>query len=151
MKKDSGKVNWEQFSESIEKVLGEDFWNEMHHVIPKRGPAYDMYEVNEGICILVELVDFRSTDELHIKQNGTNLVIFGTVPYRYPVPKDDLLHQERMVGKFKRTIPIPFHYQPSDVITAYENGLLKILIKKPEKEEEIFVHIKEQETKSDPE
>lgn len=145
MKKDSGKVNWSQFSESIEKVLGEDFWSEMQHVIPKRGPAYDMYEMNNGMCIVLELPDLRSAEDIRIKQNGTDLLVQGSIPYRYPVEKDKLIHSERLVGKFKRIIPISFHYLPSDVTTRYENGLLKIFIQRPEREEEIIVHIPSEE------
>ncbi|MFC0524272.1 Hsp20/alpha crystallin family protein [Pontibacillus salicampi] len=130
MKKDKGKLDWEAFSKNIDNVLGEDFWNEMHHMIPKRGPAYDMYEMEDHAVIIIELPDLRSPEEVILKQHGTDLILKGSLPYRYPVNKEDLLHQERLLGPFKRTIEIPFHYTPQDIRTTYKNGLLCIHIQK---------------------
>lgn len=146
MKKDKSKVNWDQFSKSVEQVLGEDFWDEMNHMIPKRGPAYDMYETDTTVVIIVELPDLRSSEEITLKQHGTDLLLQGSLAYRYPVPKEELLHEERLNGKFKRKIRIPFHFTSDDIHTSYKNGLLIIYVNKPSTPEGIPITFHEDES-----
>lgn len=141
MKKKSAKLDWEAFSENVEKVLGEDFWNDMHHVIPKRGPSYDFFETEEQAVIVIELPGLTKDHPLHLTQEGTQIIVQGEILYPYPVPQEKLLHNERLIGKFKRTIPIPFHFSFEDVITSYNEGLLVVTIYKQHKNNEIIVQL----------
>ncbi|MCA1020955.1 Hsp20/alpha crystallin family protein [Halobacillus litoralis] len=144
MKKKNNSINWEAFSENVEKVLGEDFWNDMHHVIPKRGPSYDLFETKDQGVVVVELPGFSKDDPLHLSQQGTHLLLQGEITPHYPVPLEELHHNERMKGKFKRVIPIPFHFAFEDVVTSYKEGLLIITIFKRAQRQEMKVIFEDQ-------
>ncbi|KHE71858.1 Hsp20/alpha crystallin family protein [Halobacillus sp. BBL2006] len=138
--KKKAALNWDALSENAEKFLGEDFWNEMQHVIPKRGPAYDYFETsNEGV-ILIDLPGFTSKDHVHLSQQGTQLTIKGELAYPYSIPETELIHSERLKGKFKRVITLPFHFTTDNIHTSLQNGVLAIKITK-QAEEEIVIRI----------
>ncbi|SFF77029.1 HSP20 family protein [Halobacillus alkaliphilus] len=139
MNNKNGKLNWNAFSENVEKVLGEDFWNDMHHVIPKRGPSYDYYETDKEGVIIIDLPGYHSNDPLHLSQQGTQLIIKGQISYPYPVPEEKLLHSERLKGEFKRIIPVPFHFTYEDVQTSYKDGVVLIKITKNSSANEIEI------------
>ncbi|WP_226581346.1 Hsp20/alpha crystallin family protein [Halobacillus litoralis] len=141
MKKKNGHIDWNTFSDNVEKVLGEDFWNEMHHVIPKRGPSYDFYENQDQGVVVVELPGLKKDDPLHLTQKGTHMILQGKITPRYSVPVEELLHDERLKGTFKRIIPIPFHFSIDDVVTSYEDGLLTITIFKRHKNNKLSIHL----------
>ncbi|RBW69103.1 Hsp20/alpha crystallin family protein [Bacillus taeanensis] len=143
MEKKKGRINWSRFSENIDQVLGEDFWNDLHHVIPKRGPSFDMYETKTEGVIIVELPGMTSMDNIQIRQNGTELILHGNIGYTYPVEQEKLLQNERFSGKFKRVISVPFHYKAEDIKAQYKNGLLEIRIQKAAQEEDIIINIEE--------
>lgn len=139
MKRKNNPLNWEAFSENVEKVLGEDFWNEMHHVIPKRGPAYDFFETDDQGVLVIELPGLTTKDSLLLTQEGTFLILKGEITPSYPIPNEELIHNERMKGKFKRVIPIPFHFSSEDIITSYKDGLLVVTIFKRHKNNDISI------------
>ncbi|MGP4081366.1 Hsp20/alpha crystallin family protein [Pseudalkalibacillus sp. R45] len=143
MQKKTGKVNWSKFSNEVDHVLGEDFWNDLHHVIPKRGPSYDMYETDAEGIIIFELPGLRSINEIKIKQHGTHLILQGKIDYHYPVPQDKLIQNERFTGNFKRSVLVPFHYTPEKITARYKNGLLEIRIQKEQNEDEIIIDMDE--------
>ncbi|WP_261131298.1 Hsp20/alpha crystallin family protein [Bacillus sp. Marseille-Q3570] len=143
MQKKTGKVNWSKFSNEVDNVLGEDFWNDLHHVIPKRGPSYDMYETDTEGIIIFELPGLQSINEIKIKQHGTHLILQGKIDYHYPVQQDQLIHNERFTGKFKRSVTVPFHYTPEKINARYKNGLLEIRIQKEQNEDEIIIDMDE--------
>lgn len=144
MKRKKGQLNWEAFSDNVEKVLGEDFWNDMHHVIPKRGPAYDFFQTEKQGVLIIELPGLTKDDPLHLVQEGTFLILKGEITPPYPVPTEELLHNERMKGKFKRVIPIPFHFSSDDIVTSYNDGLLVVTIFKRHENNEIPVELDHQ-------
>ncbi|ARI76114.1 Hsp20/alpha crystallin family protein [Halobacillus mangrovi] len=141
--KNKTNINWEAFSENVEKVLGEDFWNEMQHVIPKRGPAYDYFETEQEGVILIDLPGFTTSDTVHLSQQGTRLIVKGELKYPYPIPEKELIHSERLKGKFKRIITVPFHFTSENIQTSLQHGVLIIKITKMA-EEEIVVRIHDQ-------
>lgn len=141
--KNKTNLNWEAFSENVEKVLGEDFWNEMQHVIPKRGPAYDYFETEKEGVILIDLPGFTTNDTVHLSQQGTRLIVKGELTYPYPIPENELIHSERLKGKFKRIITVPFHFTAENIQTSLQHGILIIKITKMA-EEEIVVRIHDQ-------
>ncbi|MGI8316653.1 Hsp20/alpha crystallin family protein [Halobacillus mangrovi] len=141
--KNKTNINWEAFSENVEKVLGEDFWNEMQHVIPKRGPAYDYFETEKEGVIFIDLPGFTTNDTVHLSQQGTRLIVKGELNYPYPIPEKELIHSERLKGKFKRIITVPFHFTSENIQTSLQHGVLIIKITKMA-EEEIVVRIHDQ-------
>ncbi|WP_082232764.1 Hsp20/alpha crystallin family protein [Halobacillus massiliensis] len=143
MEKKKGKLDWSKFSNEVDQVLGEDFWNDLTHVIPKRGPSYDMYETDTEGIIIFEMPGLQSLNEIQIKPQGTNLVLEGIIKSPYHIPHDQLLHNERFTGKFKRSVSIPFHYSSEKISARYKNGLLEIRIQK-EPINEIRINMEEE-------
>ncbi|MGR9048534.1 Hsp20/alpha crystallin family protein [Halobacillus faecis] len=143
MKKKNGPINWEAFSENVEKVLGEDFWNDMHHVIPKRGPSYDFFETEDQAVLVIELPGLTKSDPVYLTQEGTSMIIRGEITPHYPVAEEDLIHNERLKGSFKRVIPVPFHFTAEDIVTAYKDGLLTVTIFKRQKNRDIPIELED--------
>ncbi|ELK49083.1 UNVERIFIED_CONTAM: Hsp20/alpha crystallin family protein [Halobacillus marinus] len=140
MTKKKGQLNWDAFSENVEKVLGEDFWNDMHHVIPKKGPSYDFFQTKDQGVLVIELPGMTKNDHVQMTQEGTRLIVKGTVTPPYPVPVEELIHDERMKGSFKRIIPIPFPFSIDDITTAYSDGLMVITLRKHADSNEVRIH-----------
>lgn len=141
MKEKQSQVNWEKFSKTIDQVLGQEFWDDMHHVIPKRGPAYDLYDAESHLVVIVDLPGLASTEHLTLKQNGTNLILEGHVPPAYQASEQQTLHKERFQGHYKRTIRIPFHFTADEVTSSYKNGILEIRIQKNKDEDTIPIQM----------
>ncbi len=131
--------DWENIADQVQDVLGEQFWKEIQTVIPKRGPAIDIFETDSEGIVLVELPGLESIKHIHLSLRGSQLVIKGSLPYLYPIEKDDLILHERFLGNFKRTISLPFHFSVQNVKAHFKNGLLIIRIPKETQEQSIQV------------
>lgn len=119
--------NWNFMQGKFKDILGEDFWQDINNVLPRRGPSVDMYRTDNEIVVVAELPGGYSTGDINIRLRGLKLYISGNVPYNYPIPEDELLHKERFIGEFKREIQLPEDIIPNEVIDAkFKGGILEI-------------------------
>ncbi len=125
---------WETMNGKIDEVLGEKFWKDMLPVMPRRVPHIDILETeNEGI-IALELPGLRSTEDVQLKVKNNQLFIKGSIPYPYPIPKENLLQGERFFGEFQRLVQIPFSFAPQNLVAQYKQGVLLLIFQKSEQD-----------------
>ncbi|KGX93762.1 heat shock protein Hsp20 [Pontibacillus halophilus JSM 076056 = DSM 19796] len=148
MDKQKGQINWDDFSGNVERILGEHFWEDLHHVLPKRSPSYDLYEQQDVAFVIMELPGLTKQDRLSIQQQGNHLFIEGSIGSTYPVSEKQLIHNERLKGEFKRKISIPFPFKAEELQSSYKNGLLTIRIRKHQQKQDIVIDFEEESTET---
>lgn len=93
-------------------------------------PAIDVSETADGFEILAE-VPGVSKDELDVSIDGEVVTLRGEKTDNRE-EKDKNYHLvERSYGHFKRSIPLGFVPDDDAVTAEFENGVLKLSIKKP--------------------
>ncbi|RXJ04327.1 Hsp20/alpha crystallin family protein [Anaerobacillus alkaliphilus] len=123
-------INWKKVHDDIEEVLGDDFWDEMKDVIPKRGPTIDVYCNGERVVIFAEFPGIEVENHVKLKKEGQSIILHGEIPYRYPFPKAELELSERFTGTFQRKVLIPFPFSLQKIATFQNHGLVEIHILK---------------------
>jgi HSP20 family protein len=96
-------------------------------------PAVNVWMNEEGAVVTAELPGVNVAD-LEINVVGETLTLSGG---RKPVelPKDAVYHrQERGMGKFTRTIELPFAVESGKVQATLEKGILRILLPRAEQD-----------------
>jgi HSP20 family protein len=137
-KNQSTNLDWSSIHKKVENMLGDQFWQDIHQMIPSRYPSCDMYETDSKGVVIIELPGLSSPKDVSIKLENNSLTVEGVMPPPYPYEKDQLKLNERHRGPFSRTLRLPFHYSKDTPITArYKNGLLEIHIPREEKENSI--------------
>ncbi|MGM9926863.1 MAG: Hsp20/alpha crystallin family protein [Bacillus sp. (in: firmicutes)] len=121
---------WDDFPKETEKVLGESFWNDFQKIMPKKTPPIDLLEDETHGYVCIELAGITNTENLSVSFNGQNLIIEGTISHPTIFDKSNILHSERYIGHFSRSIVLPFSFQPKHTKVTYENGLFILTIPK---------------------
>lgn len=99
--------NWSDMPKEARNYLGEDFWREINRMIPRHGPAVDMYKTDKEVVVLAEMPGIKTSERISIKIKGLKLTISGEIPWTYPVAQQEMLHKERFTGSFNREITLP--------------------------------------------
>ncbi|TYR80864.1 Hsp20/alpha crystallin family protein [Priestia megaterium] len=132
-------IDWGSLHDKVEDMLGSHFWNDLHHMLPKRFPNIDLYETDTEGIIIVEIAGLQSAKDVQIKLELNKLTIQGQIPYLYEIPQQQLKMSERHTGMFTRTIKLPFQYVENEIKAKYRNGLLEIKLLKQESNQEISI------------
>lgn len=144
--KKSKSFYWSNINEKAQKILGDEFWNEISHVLPRKGISIDMYESNNEVVVVGEVPGISSSSNVSIYLNGFILVIKGNIPWTYPISKNDMIQQERFIGEFNRKIQLPHSIDVNSKPKAkFKNGLIEIHIPKCQqyKEKEVTIQFEE--------
>ncbi|MFD1427024.1 HSP20 family protein [Kroppenstedtia sanguinis] len=142
MKKDS--FDGSNLQGKMGGILGDKFWNELHHALPRKGPDVDIYETKQEGIIVVEIPGLSSPNDVQITLEFQSLILQGEIPYEYPVAKEKISLGERRFGRFKRRIQLPFHYSPDQIQAHYKNGLLEIRLLKKVVSKEVEIRFEEE-------
>ncbi|MGL4522584.1 MAG: Hsp20/alpha crystallin family protein [Bacilli bacterium] len=129
----------QQFHEKVNEVLGEQFVQDLYSILPRRIPAIDMYITQFLAFVIVETPGISSPNDIDITVKNNELTIEGAIPYPYAVTEEVLLRNERVKGSFKRSIQLPFHYEPSTISLSYAHGLFTILFHLTEFEQKLSI------------
>lgn len=125
----NNNFGWGFMKGKLNDLLGEDLFDELTSIFPKRSPNADMYRTDEEIVAVIEMPGVTSSDGISIRLKGLKLSISGKIPCNYPVDEDDLLQGERFLGEFKKELQLPDDIIPGEIIQAYfKHGLLEIHI-----------------------
>lgn len=124
--KKHSKEGWSEAGAAIQRILGESW------VRPRQPhtwePFTDVYEVDEGLVIQVEIAGM-SAEDLSISLGENMLVITGV--RKDLEPKRVYYQMEIRFGPFRSEIHLPWSVQSEDVEATYEQGLLRIFIPRP--------------------
>jgi len=99
-------------------------------------PATDVIETADELIILVDISGMQST-EISVITDGKTLRIRGVRKAIGPEGKKQFHKLEIPVGPFERTINIPVPVDYKNVSANYDNGLLKVTMRKVKPTDEV--------------
>jgi HSP20 family protein len=100
-------------------------WGFQHEAIWR--PPTDVYETDDSAVVIVEIAGLREGD-FDVSLIGRALVISGE--RRDPAEKLAYQQMEIRYGKFRAQVYLPWPIESTGIEVAYENGLLKVLLRK---------------------
>lgn len=105
-------------------------------------PAVDLYETADDLVLMLEVPGVRDRD-VTVSITGDLLSIKGERRFEHEVKDQQLLHVERVYGKFERLVQLPIPVQTDKVKASYRDGVLEIKLPKAEavKPKEIKVDV----------
>lgn len=89
-------------------------------------PPVDLIWYGDHLEVTLSLPGVKGADCRISLEGGRQLLIEGEVPYRSPVPRQQLTAAERTYGPFSRTIPLPFPVDPSGSQVTFANGVMTL-------------------------
>lgn len=97
-------------------------------------PRVDVSETDTEIALTAELPGVDQKD-LEVKLVGHELTIRGEKRSEFEDKSDKegrVFHRvERSYGSFQRTFTVPYDIEPSAVSAQFDDGVLKVVLKKP--------------------
>jgi HSP20 family protein len=101
----------------------------------------DIYEEDDNIIVQAELPGV-SKDGISVDVKDRVLTIKGERSADNEVNEDKYFRRERVYGQYKRAFTLPANVDPESVKAEYNDGVLKVLVPKPEtqKPKQITVH-----------
>jgi HSP20 family protein len=104
-------------------------------------PAMNLWEEGDAVLLEAELPGLDLKDLEIFVTGGNQLTVKGE--RKQAAPEKALWHrQERSVGKFSRTLALPFPVDPERVEAKFENGVLAVRLTKHESARPRKIHIK---------
>uniref|UniRef100_A0A6B2LR20 SHSP domain-containing protein n=1 Tax=Arcella intermedia TaxID=1963864 RepID=A0A6B2LR20_9EUKA len=103
-------------------------------------PRLDIQENENQFILHLEIPGINEKD-VKLSLRGGVLDIAGEKPLSANEDKLKYLHRERELGKFARRIQLPAGVDVKHISASTTNGVLKIVVQKPEKERNIEVPI----------
>lgn len=94
-------------------------------------PALDIAETDDEIEITAEIPGV-SEDDLDISVSNGVLTLKGTKHSNHKEHDKDYHLVERRYGSFRRQVPLGFSPEGGAVTASFDDGILKLTIKKPE-------------------
>ncbi|PIE64670.1 MAG: hypothetical protein CSA26_07230 [Desulfobacterales bacterium] len=96
-------------------------------------PSVDIYEQDEKLCIEAELPGFDKK-EIKVDVKGNFLTLGGERFSNKEVNENNRFRKERRYGKFERTFRLPFEATGDQIKATYRDGVLTLIIEKPEEQ-----------------
>ncbi len=100
-------------------------WGFLHEAVWR--PPTDVYETDESAVVIVEIAGLREGD-FEVSLAGRALVVSGE--RKDPAEKLGYQQMEIRYGKFRTQVYLPWPIEGTGIDVTYENGLLKILLRK---------------------
>jgi HSP20 family protein len=127
-------------------TLFDDFFYPRHRAATEEGtwswnPAVDIYEEENNIIVQAELPGVAK-DGISVDVKDRVLTIRGERSAENEVQEDKYFRRERIHGQYRRAFTLPADVDPESVKAEYNDGVLKIMVPKPEarKPKQITVH-----------
>jgi len=102
-------------------------------VARKYQPSVDIYEKEDKICVEAELPGFEK-ENIKVDVKGKLLTIGGERVSNEEVKDDKRYRSERHFGSFERSFKLPFEVTEEQIEATYKNGVLRLLVEKPEEQ-----------------
>lgn len=90
----------------------------------------DVYETDTEVIATCDIPGLERKEDLNINVDHYMLSISGSVNKATEVKGENLFRQERYVGSFHRSIPLPSPVSKSGVKATYRNGVLEVRMPK---------------------
>ncbi len=95
-------------------------------------PTVDIYEKDDRIRIDAEIPGVAK-ENINVDVQGRTLTLSGESKTENEVKEENKYKRERRYGRFERTFNFGFDIDPEKVEAKYENGVLSLVIPRPEK------------------
>ena len=122
-------TTWHQMSRLLDEM--NRAWGESDSGVAY--PRLNAYNNEDGLLLTLEVpgIDPASID---VTVQDNVLTIAGELPARTRSEGESYHRGERRTGKFERRLTLPFRVQPAQVKAECRQGLLAIVLPKPEEE-----------------
>jgi HSP20 family protein len=104
-------------------------------------PSIDLYEDRDHLTLRGELPGMRKED-IEISLHGDVLTISGERKDNERLENAQVLRSERFLGKFQRTLTLPFPVASDKVQAAYKDGMLTVTLPKAEEAKAKQIEVK---------
>jgi HSP20 family protein len=94
-------------------------------------PSLDFAENSKEFVVLLEIPGV-TRDDLDVKLEGNLLTLSGKRELNKQEKGDDYLWEERVEGRFARTLRVPSAVQESEIEATYNDGVLTVRLPKSE-------------------
>ena len=94
-------------------------------------PALDLYEDGEQLVLKAELPGMKKED-IDISLQGDVLTLSGERKEEEGYDKAETHRSERFLGRFQRTLTLPYAVNSAKVQASYKNGILTVTLPKAE-------------------
>ncbi len=92
-------------------------------------PFINLYEMDDSIVIKAVVPGVKSED-VNIELNNNNLIIEGD--RKSDLTEKRYIRQERVFGKFKKIVNLPYEVDKDKIEAVLKNGILTITLQKSE-------------------
>ncbi len=116
-------------------------WTEGESKMSNWNPSVDIFENDEAIVIKAEIPGVDKKD-ITVDFKGGLLVLKGERDREEETKEENYYRKERVFGKFQRSFKLPGDVDPEKIKADFKDGVLRIDIPKPEKQQpkQITVH-----------
>ncbi len=94
-------------------------------------PSVDIYEKENKIFIDAEIPGVAK-ENIHVDVKGKTLTLSGESKGENEIKEENNYRRERRYGRFERTFNLAFEIDPEKVEAKYDNGVLSLIIPRPE-------------------
>ncbi len=91
----------------------------------------DIYEKDDTIIVDADMPGITKED-IQLDVEGKFITLGYERKSEVEINEEQLYRKEKRYGKFERTFSMPFEIEPDNVSASYENGVLKLKLKKPQ-------------------
>ncbi len=104
-------------------------------------PRVDIYDDKDNIVIKAEMPGVDKKD-IKVDVKDRVLTLSGERSADKEVKEDSYYRRERTFGRFERSFTLPGEIDPEKIAAEYKDGVLKIVVPKPEeqKPKQIAIH-----------
>lgn len=117
---DGWRKELERWMEDWPSVFGPGF----------RSLRVDVYETDEEVIVSCELPGLEKKEDLKIDVERLQVTIAGQFRRGQEIKREQYHRQERYMGEFHRTVPLPAPVKSEGVKASYRNGVLEIRLPK---------------------
>lgn len=104
-------------------------------------PRMDVMETDKEIIVQCDIPGLERKEDVNIHIDKHLVTIHGSIEKKHEVEEQQIIRQERVVGKFSRSISLPAHVDPNQVHASYRNGVLEIRMQKEPKNQHTRIDV----------
>ena len=90
----------------------------------------DVYETENEVVATCDIPGLEKKEDVNIDIDRNILTISGNVNRVNEVKAENMHRQERFVGRFQRSVTLPYEVSSEGVTATYKNGVLEIRMPK---------------------
>lgn len=94
------------------------------------GIRVDIHETENELIASCDIPGLESKEDVNIDIQNNILSISGSINRTNEIKEENMHRQERFVGRFHRSIPLPTPVSRDEVLATYKSGVLEVRMPK---------------------